>query len=278
MFDRTKPAPFPTWPSNDDIHQYARMVLMYCDLSHHNGPPYSEAMKSRMFLTNLRGTYHTLAIQFNILVGTYCPGRDGVTRCRDPLPHHLTVLELARTLSEEASARPNQLALRTHLLSTESSLPDLTSLQSRMSSMTTDASRPTHIQGFSPSLHRVSMPPRGGRTAPNPSSRPPALQRYEGPCEACGKYGHPAARCDMLAMALFLQRYCKDRANQDTIDASEARWVERNKRFLPRDDRTPRTVLANYCAELQFSEDTVDAELDWPFLHDNNTPIEFTDE
>jgi hypothetical protein len=72
----------------------------------------------------------------------------------------------------------------------------------------------------------------------------------------------------MLAMALFLRRYCRDRNNQETITASEARWVERNKKFLPRDDRTPRTVLANYCSELQFTEDTVDNELDWNFLHD----------
>ena len=29
-----------------------------------------------------------------------------------------------------------------------------------------------------------------------------------------------------------------------------------------------RTILANYCSELQFGEDKVDAELDWPYLVD----------
>lgn len=75
----------------------------------------------------------------------------------------------------------------------------------------------------------------------------------------------------MLAMALFLNRYSSDRTNQESIRAAEARWKERNKKFLPRDDRTPRTVLANYCSELNFLEDTVDAELDWSYLESHPT-------
>ena len=70
----------------------------------------------------------------------------------------------------------------------------------------------------------------------------------------------------MLAMALFLKRYSLDRANQESIRAAESRWMERNKRFLPRDDRTPRTILANYCSELNFHDDKVDAELDWQYM------------
>jgi hypothetical protein len=73
----------------------------------------------------------------------------------------------------------------------------------------------------------------------------------------------------MLAMALYLQRYSRDRNNVDTIKEAEERWVTRNKRFLPQDSRTPRTILANYCSELQFGEDKVDAELDWPSLVDD---------
>ena len=284
MFDRTKPAPFPDWPTSDDIHQYARMVLMFCDLLHHSGPPYTEAMKSRMFLSHLKGPYQSLALHFNMLMGTYCLRRDGVTWCTTPLPHHLTILELAWTLDESAPRLLHH-TIQAHSTTMESSLPDLTSINSRMStsinsrmsSITTDVSRPTHIQGFQPTINRVGAP-RRGRTAPNPSTRAPSLPRFEGPCEACGKYGHPTARCDMLAMALFLQRYCKNRANQTVIAEAEARWVERNKPFLPRDDRSPRTVLANYCAELQFSEDTVDAELDWLFLHDDDYTGDGTDE
>ena len=102
MFDCTKLSIFSGWPESDDIYQFAHLVLMYCNLSRsQEGPPYTDAMKSRMFLTHVKGQYHTVASHFNILVGTYCPCHDGVTRCPDPLPHHLTVMELARTLSEE---------------------------------------------------------------------------------------------------------------------------------------------------------------------------------
>ena len=69
-------------------------------------------------------------------------------------------------------------------------------------------------------------------------------------------------------MALFIQRYARNRSNADLMKALEAHWIERNKPFLPRDDRSPQTILANYCAEFEFTEDTVDAEMDWDFLHD----------
>ena len=72
----------------------------------------------------------------------------------------------------------------------------------------------------------------------------------------------------MLAMALFIQRYARDRSNAEVIKALEAHWVERNKPFLPRDDRTPQTILANYCAEFNFNEDLVDMEMDWDYLND----------
>ncbi len=95
VFDRTQPAPFPTWPPSDDVFEFARLVLMYCDLSRHRGPAFTEAMKSRMFLLNIQGNYTTLAQPYSALVGTYCPGRDGITHCVEPLPKHLTVMELA---------------------------------------------------------------------------------------------------------------------------------------------------------------------------------------
>jgi hypothetical protein len=72
----------------------------------------------------------------------------------------------------------------------------------------------------------------------------------------------------MLAMAIFLQRYSRNRTNAAILNEVEERWVTKNKPYLPRDDRTPRTILANYCAELNFDEDKVDNELDWPYLGD----------
>jgi hypothetical protein len=72
----------------------------------------------------------------------------------------------------------------------------------------------------------------------------------------------------MLAMAIYLQRYSRNRDNAEALKEAEANWVSRNKPFLPRDDRTPRTILANYCAELNFQPNKVDDELDWDYLND----------
>ncbi len=78
----------------------------------------------------------------------------------------------------------------------------------------------------------------------------------------------------MLAMAIFLQRYSRNRDNAEVVKEAEDRWITRNKPFLPRDDRTPRTILANYCSELNFDEDKVDGELDWDYLFDSDSAEE----
>jgi hypothetical protein len=94
MFDPTTPAPFPSWPTLGDIFYFGRLVMMYCDLARHRGPSFTDAMISKLFLSNVKGPYTALAQPYLALVNTYCPGRDGVTQCPGPLPPHLTVLEL----------------------------------------------------------------------------------------------------------------------------------------------------------------------------------------
>jgi hypothetical protein len=103
MFDTSQPAPFPEWPTSGDIFEFGRLVLMYCDLARHRTSAFTDAMKSRLFLNHVKGVYQQLAQPYLALVNTYCPGRDGIVRCSDPLPHHLTVLELARSFYD---ARP----------------------------------------------------------------------------------------------------------------------------------------------------------------------------
>ena len=290
MLEATTPTQLPTWPESDDIFQYARLIIMYCDLAQHRGPSYTEAMKSRLFLSTVWGRYASMASQFTAMVGTYCPGRDGAVHCSGPLPKHLSILELARTFYDEVSRldssipaafTPSIHAHQTYTTPTSiaTPIPDLThaSFRSPTSTITSEPSqqpilcRPTHVQGFTANTTRTPTVPARRRTAPNPTSRgsrPQNRTRYESACEACGKYGHPANRCDMLAMALFIQWYARKRSNAELMKALEAHWVERNKPFLPRDDHSPRTILANYCAEFEYGEDKVDMEMDWDYLHD----------
>ena len=120
-------------------------------------------------------------------------------------------------------------------------------------------------------VHTAQRPPsRAPRRAPNPAGRNTNRPRYEGTCAACGKYGHEAVRCDMLGMAVFIQRYSTKRENADAIKEAENRWMERNKPFLPRDSRSPGTILANYCAEMGFDDTQVEDELDWDYLAVNS--------
>jgi hypothetical protein len=119
MFDRTQPAYFPSWPQSDDIFEFGYLVLMYCNLSRHHGRPFTEAMKSRMFLSNVQGRYIALARLYAPIVGTYCLGRDGITRSGDSFPQHLTVLELARSFYDSTQgvsghSRPPPSDIRLH--------------------------------------------------------------------------------------------------------------------------------------------------------------------
>lgn len=291
MFDRTIPSQLPGWPASDDIFQYARLITMYCDLSRHSGTKFTEAMKSRMFLRGVQGKYIPIANQFRALVRSYCPGKDGVTRNLATLPRELTIMELASSIAEEVADTPTSV---TTSLAFRTQVPSLTSTaNSHLSSLTPTTGpapnvmlgnddptmRPNHLQGFVASLARARGP--RNRSVPNPTSRntrPSQQTKHTGVCEACGKYGHPASRCDSLAMAIFTNRYFRNRDNANAIRELEARWVERNKPHLPRDDRTPRTILANYCAEMEFSEEQVDYELDWDYLHDPTGAEETFDE
>ncbi len=300
MFDRTQPAPFPTWPASDNVFEFGRLILMYCDLSRHRGPPFTEAMKSRMFLLHVQGRFASIVQPYSALVGTYCPGRDGITRCLEPLPKHLTVMELARNFYDSTAIHPSSSgshhpiqtvhAYHTtlppsgshnspfappsdHIPTTSTGTPSLQAASTLTSGSThlPGTVRPSHIQGYSINLARSSQQTRN-KSQPNPSRRSTQAStqrtRCEGTCNACGKYGHPASRCDMLAMAIFLQRHSRNRSNAEVLKEAEERWLTRNKPFLPRDDCTPRTILANYCEELQFPSDQVDNELDWDYLHD----------
>ena len=70
MFDHTIPAIFSSWPDLGDLYQFSRLVLMYCDLSCNQGTPYTDAMKSRMFLMHGKGQswwVHTVPVGMELL-------------------------------------------------------------------------------------------------------------------------------------------------------------------------------------------------------------------
>jgi hypothetical protein len=62
-------------------------------------------------------------------------------------------------------------------------------------------------------------------------------------CAACKRRGHPASNCDMLAIALFLQKYTRSIAHADR-DKIEAAWLRRWKDKLGNPSRMPPTVTS----------------------------------
>ncbi len=51
-------------------------------------------------------------------------------------------------------------------------------------------------------------------------------------CNACKQQGHSATNCDMLTMALFLEKYVKVSMKPSTCDKIKAAWLQRWKETL----------------------------------------------
>jgi hypothetical protein len=81
-------------------------------------------------------------------------------------------------------------------------------------------------------------------------------------CDACKRPGHEAVNCDMLAIALYIDRYIKD-IGDDERSKVESRWLDRWKAKLGQPARTPRQVMRTYCENYNITPDNLDCALDW---------------
>ena len=262
MVSTTKNLGWPVWPSSDDVFLFARRVSLYCTLSRMRGmKPYTDSQKSDLFLSNVGGVH------------------------REYAQHLLTSLHIHASSSVDGSLSAH---LKLHISDLTERLMDRHRDDSRGSLLTSSlvnrvvapmSSTPvhstsvvdTHIQGYCVNVARVgsSVPRRApvpktssARRGTPSSVRPP---RYEGNCAACGKWGHQAATCDMLAMAIFLRKYSANKSNTRAIQEAEQAWMEKNKKWIS-STAAPRTLLTRYCDMVQLPVDQVDEELDWDLL------------
>jgi hypothetical protein len=81
-------------------------------------------------------------------------------------------------------------------------------------------------------------------------------------CVACKCRGHPAANCDMLAMALFLEKYNRliNSADRDKIEAAWLQWWKDN---LGNPSRLPRKVMKAYLDYMDILAEMLDDQMDW---------------
>jgi hypothetical protein len=82
-------------------------------------------------------------------------------------------------------------------------------------------------------------------------------------CAACRRRGHPASQCDMLAIALFLDRYIKTMMSPSDRDKIESAWLQRWKERLGNPSRLPWRVMKTFLEEMDITPNVLDEQMDW---------------
>ena len=82
-------------------------------------------------------------------------------------------------------------------------------------------------------------------------------------CDACKRVGQEASSCDMLAIAMFLDKYVKQSLSDDVHRTIESTWVARWKEKLGQPQRSPTQVMKAYCDDLDISPGHLDLAMDW---------------
>ena len=106
---------------------------------------------------------------------------------------------------------------------------------------------------------------RPSDTVPGRPVRPDQRRRPFLPgviCAACKRTGHEASSCDMLAIAIFVEKH-RNSLSDSEKSAIEDKWISRWKDKIGQPTRTPRQVMRAYCEELDISPDHLAQALDW---------------
>ncbi len=123
-------------------------------------------------------------------------------------------------------------------------------------------------------FNRGNQPPCGARDHKD-STRPTPRDRVIRPnqrrckflpgvqCEACKPLGHAASTCDMLAIALFVEKYIKQSLSNEDQHKIEADWIGMWKTKLAQPQRLPSQVMKAYCSDLGITSDHLDRAIDW---------------
>jgi hypothetical protein len=122
---------------------------------------------------------------------------------------------------------------------------------------------------------------QGGRGGGRPPPNAPQWGRYARPnhnkskwdpciiCDACRHTRHKAASCDMLAMAIFLEKY-KRETSDNTTNKVETEWLACWKGDLGNPSRKPWRVMKAYLDLLDMTVDDLDDQMCWECWPDDN--------
>ena len=292
-FDPSVPIRVPVW-KDDDIFDFAASFCLYYRLLAKKGMIYDDRSRSVTFLQAITApAYIDAANTILINVHNYFGSDFDST-----LPPALCIMGIANQLHEQSVKRAAAIVPRARRLAydeTPDEPPDPHSV-SRMDGSrrwTDRAASGDRQQRGREDQHRQDRNGGGstgryGQVPPRPvvqgsrgPSRPNTSRgRYVRPdrnrgaylpdtiCDACRRPGHVAATCDVLAMALFIEKYKRD-ISGDLKDKIERDWTTRWKDTVG-SNRSPRRVMKTYVDHLDISVDDLDDLLCWDCWPDDD--------
>jgi hypothetical protein len=282
-FDPTIPIAQPVWTSDSSILDFCQSHMLYFRL---------QAKKNMFFLSRDRTTLFLRAVTPSEYADVVTTLQTSVDAYRHPdndgiLPNHLRLDGIATLIHNNAK----------HCIRDLHSpwIRRVAGLDTTWDDAEDDEAPFCHLQGYTPQLrhldrycncgndahrNRGSAEGRPGLRTPRPPSdkpqgrftRPDQRRRAYKPgvqCNACKRIGHNAVNCDMLAIALYIDRYIKDisATKRSTI---KSRWLDKYRAKLGQPGRTPRQIIRTYCDNYNITPDHLDQAMDWECWPDSD--------
>jgi hypothetical protein len=262
LYDPTKELPNPRWPETNDIYEFATLVRVHRSAMVLRGTNMTEFAMCSLFLRNVKHPlYREQALSLQRAM------REATSDGERPLPLKFDLDMLVYTLYDTCGAPDEEVDLGRHVtFGTKVShlgfggghahIRDGESVDGEV-----------HIQGFVANRtlrDRKSDGDRGSRDRRRPGgARRP---KFDGNCAACGRYGHPATTCTMLAIMVHLKQA---QLPKEIVEQALAHWAERNKKWLDKEDSKPESPRdmrkrgEKYIRKCGVSLEQIAREMDW---------------
>ncbi len=280
-FDTTIPIAQPYWHRDTDIMDFSQSHLLYFCLQAKKNVFYSSRDRTNIFLWAVAPSdYANVMTMLQTSVDAYHnPKDDGY------LPDHLCINGIAIMINNNAKHYVRDIG--TLRINRVTGSNEVWEMVHAAGSADADDYPFCHIQGYCPrafclkqsqdctpggcgSERRGSKggcgvdhqgfdccnhhPPKG-RFAQADTNRCEVKLNMQ--CNACKRIGHKAATCNMLAIALFLDRYTSDMSEADWSQL-ESKWLSRWKDKIGQPAQTPRQVMRTYCDMLNITPEHLD--------------------
>jgi hypothetical protein len=243
-FDPTIPVRIPVW-QNEDNFEFAKSFCLYFRLQAKKGFVNNNRSSSTMFLNAVLDPAYTNVITTLLT----CINNYYVAEDKGYLSNHLCVMGLASQLHKNVQTRARAVVPCAQCaVGLEEAWEYAIPIQGSPWVARTDAGgrgdRPPPRDGCG-SRNPFSARPaytrpfvQGGHGGGRPPPNAPQWGCYAQPdhnkskwdpsiiCDACRRTGHEAASCDMLTMAIFLEKYKREMLD-DTKNKVETEWLAR---------------------------------------------------